>query len=152
MTGLDLMIREAQHVIKLFPTTEKSKFSDKSPVLTQEDIEAFKTNETLRSALRGAYKRFLTFLGLAENESGKVVKGENFKARYEEVWGYWNHNFLRITRAISSLRTLGLMEESWRLYEGCLDIAKTEAVPITQHTFDFWQAAVTGKPFPKYGS
>jgi len=135
----------------LFPTNEPSKFNSEAPVLTDEDIEVFKTNPKLQENLRWAYSRFLGFLGLTVSEDGKVVKGENFKDRYNEVWSYWNHNFLRITRAISSLRTLGLMKEAWALYEGCVEVARNEGVPITEHTFKFWAAAVAGKPFPKYG-
>ena len=144
---------EASHdlIQWMFPTKEKSKYNPTAPVLSEEDIEAFNADDGLRAALRGCYNRFLTFLGLAQNDNGKVVKGENFKSRYDEVWGYWNHNFLRITRAIASLRTLGLMQESWALYEGCVEIARNEGVPITEHTFAYWKSAVSGKQFPDYG-
>jgi len=153
MLGLPNHQLEASHdlIQFMFPTKEKSKYNPTAPVLTEEDITAFKENKNLQDALRGCYNRFLTFLGLAQTDEGKVVKGENFANRYKDVWSSWNHNFLRITRAISSLRTLGLMQEAWALYEGCVEVARNEKVPITQHTFDFWLAAVSGKPFPQYG-
>lgn len=135
----------------LFPTTLKSHFNPDAPVLTEEDITAFKADQSIQENLRAAYKRFVNFLGLQVNEEGKVVKGDHFAERYDDCWGYWNHNFLRITRAISSLRTLGLLPEAWALYEGCVEVARNEGVPITDHTFAYWKAAVTGNEMPKFG-
>lgn len=133
----------------LFPTREKSKFNPDMPTLTEEDITQFKSNPELQNNLRLAYSRFLLFLGL-QSENNKVVKGENFHERYSDVWSYWNHNFIRITRAISSLRTLGLMAESWALYEGVLDVCSSEPVSITESTKAFWMAAVTGNKMPEF--
>ncbi len=134
----------------LFPTTEKSAFNSDAPVLTEEDVSVFQEDKVMRENLRRSYHRFLNLLGPKEEE-GKVVRGENFQERYGDCWSAWNHNFLRITRAISSLRTLGLMQEAWRLYEGVLDIARTEGFGTFDHTFLYWKAAVTGQPFPKFG-
>lgn len=152
MLGLQNSQIEGSHdlIQWMFPTAEPSKFNPDAPLLTEEDVTEFKKVPELQNNLRWAYSRFLLFLGL-KVEDNKVVKGDNFEDRFEEVWGYWNHNFLRITRAISSLRTLGLMSESWALYEGVLDVCSTEPVPITEHTKDFWRAAVTGKEMPKFG-
>lgn len=147
--GLQNSQIEASHdlIQWIFPTAEKSKFNPDAPVLTEEDVLAFKSVPELQNNLRWAYSRFLLFLGL-KTEGGKVVKGDNFEDRYKDVWSCWNHNFLRITRAISSLRTLGLMSESWALYEGVLDVCGDD---IADHTRAFWKAAVTGKEMPKFG-
>ena len=134
----------------VFPTTEPSHFNPDAPILTEEDIAIFKADPKLQDNLRWAYSRFLGFLGLTVKD-GKVIKAENFQDRYEDCWAMWNHNFLRITRAISCLRTLGLAAEAWALYEGCMEIANDNGEVFMDSTLEFWKAAVTGKPFPKYG-
>jgi hypothetical protein len=130
----------------LFPTAVKSKFFPDAPVLNKEDISSFQSNPELIKNLSLAYARFLTFLGL-KLEGTKVVKGENFEARHGDVWSCWNHNFPRITRAISCLQTLGLTVKSWALYEGVLDVCGED---IAESTRAFLTAAATGKEMPKF--
>ncbi len=92
----------------LFPIPEASQFNFKAPVLTEDDSKAFNNDSRLRDNLRKSFQRILRFLGLTLTPDGEVVKGENFAERLADVWAAPNHNWLRITRILRSLKLLGL--------------------------------------------
>src|SRR5262249_40737510 len=56
------------------------------------------------------------FLGLAWSDGG-VVEGDNFAARVPDVWAGLNHNWLRLTRVLRSLKLLGLESEAEALHD-----------------------------------
>src|SRR5579884_3099361 len=87
----------------LFPLPEPSRFNPDAPLLTPEDVAAFRTDDRLRANLRRSFERILTFPGLAETPGGQVVEGPNFAARTPDVWSVPNHNWLRVTRILRSL-------------------------------------------------
>ncbi len=131
----------------LFPLPEPSRFNPHAPLLEQEDIAAFQKDEQLRANLRKSFERILTFLGLRREESGEVVEGENLTTRAGDVWDSPNHNWLRITRILRSLRLLGLETEAQALY-GRLEIFyRSRRFPISADTFRYWTEAVRGQPF-----
>jgi hypothetical protein len=45
-------------------------------------------------------------------ENGEICKAENFSERCSEIWTYENHNWLRVSRVLESLRVLGLETET----------------------------------------
>src|SRR4051812_28735953 len=94
----------------MFPLREASRFNPDAPLVTEADIEAFRADPALRDSLGRSFGRFLAFLGLAI-EGGRVVESTDF-ARKRDVWRYSNHNWLRISRVLTSLRILGLEDES----------------------------------------
>src|SRR5205814_6608900 len=100
----------------LFPLPEPSRFNPDAPLLSPADVAAFRQDAQLRTNLRRSFERILPFLGLAETADGEVVEGPNFARRAADVWDYPNHNWLRITRILRSLRLLGLEAESQALY------------------------------------
>jgi hypothetical protein len=131
----------------LFPLPEPSRFNPDSPLLGQEDIAAFRNDEHLRTNLRQSFARILTFLGLRQAESGAVVEGVNFTARAGDVWDSPNHNWLRITRILRSMRLLGLETESQALYGRLEAFYHSRRFPIPADTFRYWTEAVKGQPF-----
>ena len=57
-----------------------------------------------------------------------------------------NHNHLRITRILSSTRTLGLAAESAALFDALSEIYRSEGGrAIERRTYDFWKRAAVGK-------
>src|SRR5258708_22407743 len=84
----------------LFPLAEPSRFNPDAPLLSEEDIAAFKADERLQGNLRTSFGRFLGFLGLALTDDGQVVQGQNFSARVSDVSAIPNHHWLRITRVL----------------------------------------------------
>jgi Opioid growth factor receptor (OGFr) conserved region len=126
----------------LFPLPEPSRFNPDAPLLTAEDIAAFKRNPELRANLRRSFERILTFLGLAETVDGAVVEGPDFARRTPDVWDYPNHNWLRITRILRSLHLLGLEAEAQALYRRLAEFHTRRRFPIGDDTFHFWSNAI----------
>jgi hypothetical protein len=96
----------------LFPTPTPSAYNPDAPLLSADDIAAFRANAALRNRLRQAFERYLRFAGLAIDADGRVVEAANFAQRSPEVWQYANHNWLRVSRVLASLRLLGLEAEA----------------------------------------
>jgi hypothetical protein len=109
-------------------------------------MATFHGDESLRANMRKSFERILSFLGLAQSQDGKVVEGPNFAERARDVWAYPNHNWLRITRILRSLKLLGLEKESRALLERRADFHRTNRYPIGADTFRYWTAAVEGTP------
>jgi hypothetical protein len=81
------------------------------------------------------------------SKEGRVVEAANFAARAPQVWDYANHNWLRITRILKSVRLLGLEAESLALYAWLTAAYKKRRFPIPGDTFQFWTEAAQGLPF-----
>ncbi|HZV06819.1 MAG TPA: opioid growth factor receptor-related protein [Gemmataceae bacterium] len=126
----------------LFPLPEPSRFNPHAPLLTQEDIAAFRSDEKLRHNLRKSFERILTFLGFRQEANGEVVEGENFMLRAGYAWDTPNHNWLRITRILRSLRLLGLEPEAQALYHRLEAFYHSRRFPIPADTFRYWTGAV----------
>jgi len=139
----------------LFPLKEPSNFNPDAPLLTDEDIAIFKNDPELLEAVFQSFNRFLKFLGLVcryDNQLQKLVTkkieagltgiGDEFLTKNEVdkkqiLWTQPNHNWMRITRCLTSLRLLGHEEASASLFSA-LCVIYNENVGVTQNTFDYW--------------
>ena len=117
-------------------------FNFRAPTLSDEDIRAFRDEPGLRANLERSFDRFLAFLGLAR-EGDRVVPAADFEAK-REVFLAPDHNWLRITRVLTSLRLLGLEDLSRSLYDGLLDLMKDGRARITAETRRYWRDAAPG--------
>src|SRR5579872_6353403 len=126
----------------MFPLTEPSQYNPGAPILTEEDVTAFRADEQLRANLQKSFDRILAFLGLTHSENGTIVEGPRFSERVSEIWAEPNHNWLRITRILRSLYMLGLSHEARHLYDRLDAIYSSRRYPITAETFEFWADAV----------
>ncbi len=133
----------------LFPLPEPSQFNLDAPLLSEEDITAFRYDDLLQANLLRSLQRMLAFLGLAWAGNGQVVEGPNFLARAPEVWSFPNHNWLRITRILRSLKLLGLQTQAQALYDWLSSLYSRRRFPITADTFQYWTEAVEGLPFQR---
>jgi hypothetical protein len=129
----------------LFPLPEPSRFNPDAPLLTPEDIAAFRADERLRANLRTSFDRILTFLGLSW-EDGAVVEGPTFAARAPDVWSAPNHNWLRISRILRSLTLLGLGDEAAALFARLEAFYRERRFPIPDDTFRYWSGALAQPP------
>lgn len=123
----------------MFPLEEPSRFNFRAPTLSNEDVRAFRDEPGLRSNLERSFDRFLAFLGLAR-EGDRVVPAADFEAK-REVFLAPDHNWLRITRVLTSLRLLGLEDLSRALHDGLLDLMKDGRARITAETRRYWRDA-----------
>ena len=126
----------------LFPLRDPSRFNPDAPRLTDADIAAFRDNPEMRRNVRRSFDVLLAFLGLRYQE-GRVVEAGDFDSK-RRVFGRPNHNWLRITRVLLSLRLLGLDEESLAFFQFLKGLREAPRSAITDETFRFWRDAATG--------
>lgn len=112
----------------LFPLPEESMFSF-APIVKPEIRAAFLARPELRLSLRRALERMLKFYGLQftnasleDNDNGNgstgeaITRGPNFASATRNWLTKFNHNHLRMTRILRSLRVLGLSSEAAALH------------------------------------
>ena len=128
----------------LFPLPEPSRFNPDAPLLAEEDIATFRSDEGMKANLRRSFRRFLSFLGFEITPAGEVVEGPNFTDRVPDVWRYPNHNWLRITRVLRSLTVLRLEKEAESLFRRLDAVYSSRRFPVTAETFGYWEGAVGG--------
>lgn len=114
-----------------FPLHEKSYHNINSPVLTPDDIEFLRNSAEAKANMIAIYDRFNRFLGLGNHEDKNRQKW----------WAHiGNHNLLRITRAIRSLRLFGLDSLAQELYENLQDVHND--FPLPDKTWEYWDNAL----------
>jgi hypothetical protein len=123
----------------LFPLREPSRFNPDAPLLTNEDVREFRNDPALRANLRKSFDRFLAFLGLTRDADRIVARDDQVTA--QAVWRYPNHNWLRVTRVLHSLRLLGLEPEARAFFECLRTLEQGGKTGITHDTFRFWDDA-----------
>lgn len=128
----------------LFPLPECSRFQPHIPVLTQDDIEAFKNSAAMQDNMRRSFSRILSFYGF-EDKGDKITLAENFNDRVKNWMTPRNHNFLRITRILRSMTFLGLKKEAGRFFaaldEGCRN---PDVKQIVGDSYQYWADQVNG--------
>jgi hypothetical protein len=124
----------------IFPMREASQFNPRAPVLQVEDIEAFHEEDMLRENLRRSYSRFLEFLGLCVDEHNSVVPAADY-ARKQWRLTEPNHNWLRITRVLHSLRLLGLDDVARDFHAGLMKLVDEGRARVSPDTLAYWRDA-----------
>lgn len=122
----------------MFPLPERSGANPAAPVLDRATIDAFHTTPAMRERLRQSFERMLRFYGLQWKEN-VVERAPNFAARAQNWLWPMNHNHLRLTRILRSLRVLGLEAESAALFAALDAIYHEFSGRITERTHAFWR-------------
>ena len=131
----------------LFPLAERSGFNPEAPILPEKALREFRSQPELRRNVQASFRRMLAFYGMEIQEaSALTVTRTFFFADRAENWiKPSNHNHLRITRILKSLRLLGLEAEAAAFFECLANIYRLESAKttprISEETFAFWQAA-----------
>jgi hypothetical protein len=123
-----------------FPIAEKSMFNSNAPVLDETVIQAFHRHPQLRQNLRRSWMVMLQFYGLQFDRA--VTRSADYSIRKSEWVQRFNHNYLRITRILKCLMTLGLESEARSFYECLREIYREEPDQIGGETFQYWTGAV----------
>lgn len=149
---------EASHdVIQwLFPLHEESNYNPDCPILNKEQVDVLLNDHRCRhEAQKKMYKvvlRFMRFLGFdlqlplinQTNLYGGIYVHDPVSEKNRKNWQTrGNHNHLRITRAIRSLRLFGLEEEAQRVFDAVSKSA-LEANCISENTMRYWTKALNG--------
>lgn len=105
----------------IFPTNQKSKANKDSVVLTKEMIDFIKVSPEIQNNIITSFILMTKFYGFDYNEYDKTLKVEI--PTNEMKWiSPLNHNFLRITRIIKSLRLCGREDLAERFYTAVDDV------------------------------
>lgn len=141
--GLDHRLMEHRHdfIQWMFPLRQPSGFNPDAPVLSDRDIRAFHDRPDLRANLRRSFEVFLSFLGL--ELVGGDVRDVADRASRPHVFEIPNHNWLRVTRVLLCLKTLGLDDECQAFFAYLQD-AYERGVGVTDGTFAYWRDAAGG--------
>jgi hypothetical protein len=126
----------------MFPLQEASPVNPLAPVLDEAALEELRSRAQLRARVqentRASYERMRRFY---EGSRHWVTPG--------------NHNHLRITRILKSLRLLGLEAEAGEFFgwlEGVYQEEKKKARPgISERSFEFWRQAAEPDKSPAAG-
>lgn len=130
----------------LFPLKQRSRYNPDAPILDEGVIRAFRTNEQLKERLLKSLKVMLKFYGLRCNERGnadiEIAKSDEYQERKLNWIEESNHNYLRITRILTSLTILGLESYALAFFQALDRIYQEEKENIGNHTYAFWKSAV----------
>lgn len=130
----------------IFPLPERSGANPWAPVLDAAAIAAIRSRAETQERLRAAFERMVTFYGFAL-EDNAVVEGPRFAVVARNWLHAGNHNHLRLTRMLRSLRVLGLEREAAALWSALRVVYERERAAgrrtITEETVAFWQDAAT---------
>ncbi|HLO49429.1 MAG TPA: opioid growth factor receptor-related protein [Kamptonema sp.] len=131
----------------LFPLVEKSHFNRSAPTLNDEIIQEFRRNENLRSRLNHSLKVILKFYGLQLNDQRsneiEITKSDEYPQRKLEWINRFNHNYLRITRILTSLTVLGLKPYAQAFLKCLDDIYQEESDRIGSDSYTYWKKALS---------
>jgi hypothetical protein len=132
----------------LFPLPEPSAFNPRAPILTGATMDAFRADAELRSRLLRSLTLMLDFYGLTlESDGGatpRIDRGPDFAAKSRGWLEPGDHNHLRLTRILTSLRLLGLADHGRALYACLAALARDHPHAVSATTLAYWQRAATG--------
>ncbi len=130
----------------LFPLPEGSMFNIAAPTIDEATFKAFRSRPELRTELRSSFERILKFYGFSipeEQEEGvelQILESANPRQAFSNWVMSFNHNHLRITRIIRSLRVLGLDTEAKAFHEALVRTA-SRTQRISAKSLMFWRRA-----------
>ncbi|KAI9816078.1 MAG: hypothetical protein M1832_005161 [Thelocarpon impressellum] len=139
--------RTHNYIQNLFPLPEESSSAQLLFVVDHPAFEAFRSRPELQDRLRLAFVRMLRFYAFewADFPSRGIVVQR--AAHFELIMTRWaskgNHNYLRITRILRSLRVLGLEEDALAFYRALQEVIRMYPSRFTMDTIVYWRRAMT---------
>jgi hypothetical protein len=128
-----------------FPLRKRSRYNPDAPVLLPETIEAFLWDPELKATLLAGFTRMAGFYGFEirafADGSIQLDPAPDFAARSRFWLHPGNHNFLRLTRILTSLRTLGCEDEAEALFDVLDLVYRRNPSMIGEQTLGFWRSA-----------
>ena len=127
----------------LFPLPEGSPFNPSAPIIDKATFREFRQSKELHDQLLKSLKRMLSFYGfeICTALGVKVIPAPNFQSASKNWVKKFNHNHLRITRILRSLRVLGLELEAVSFLQA-LELVYDEGGGIGRKSVMFWKRAV----------
>jgi hypothetical protein len=143
----DELERVHDYIQWLFPLREKSGFNPDAPLLDDATAQEFRERPELQANLRRSFLRMLKFYGLESRgaDPPAIHPSKSFPSRSTNWLTPSNHNHLRITRILKSLRELGLDPEAQAFFACLTTLYEQEQqkhLPaISPDTFHYWRSA-----------
>jgi len=136
----------------MFPLHEASNFNEDAPLIDAASRAILSKSEVAQENMFAACLRFAAFLGFKfgiapKTESngpydGWFVPAENYTERCKNWRTKHNHNNLRITRVIRSLRLFDMEFLAWAFHKAVLSAA-VDAGSASDTTRRYWFAALS---------
>jgi len=130
---------EASHteVQWVFPSRQRSMFNPDAPLLDDDAITLFQDDPELRENLVAAFDSFIGAYGITRD-------GSNFEwTETKRTWiTYFNHNFLRLTRIMDCLYSVGMEDEAQGF---CRFLIEEAGSTLSGNTRAFWENAANGR-------
>jgi hypothetical protein len=143
----------------LFPLAEASRFNPYAPLLTGADCAEFQRRTDLRANVLRSFRRMLVFYGFAIDDATSVAVDSSLDpltlpsprgrgvcivplAEIRHWISPGDHNYLRITRILTSLRLLGFEEYARAFFAALKAVYAEHADTIGETTFSYWRNAV----------
>lgn len=124
----------------LFPLPEGSPFNASAPIIDRATFQAFRSRKDLRDKFYLSFKRMVKFYGSAIASNGNVTLGSNWDQASRNWVKRFDHNHLRITRIIRSLRVLGLEDEAESFFQSLVKIYN-DSGKISHRSLTYWTRA-----------
>ena len=128
----------------LFPLPEYSPYNSWAPAVDRTTFNAFRQRKALRDNLTRSFERMLDFYGFTlEKYGGKVevCQSPGFPEASQTWLAKYDHNHLRMTRIIRSLRVLGLEMEAQAFYVALREVYRENPKQINEKSLMFWRRA-----------
>ncbi len=131
----------------LFPTTRRG-VDPTAPLVSQADMRVFRSDERLQKAVLRSLHVMLGFYGFRiDSTAGSITisRAETWKARKPHWVTRGNHNFLRLTRILTTLRLFGMDDHASALFAVLNDVYHTESKDVIgSTTYRYWKQAAEG--------
>ena len=135
---------EADHqfIQWLFPLQKRSPHNPSAALTNTETMQTFKADKNLQQNMRTSFDLMLAFYGFEYSWSGNIQKGSAFEDKAKNWLNPHNHNYLRITRILTSLKVHGLTAEAKAFFAVLEEVYKDHQAQIGATTFGIWRSAV----------
>jgi hypothetical protein len=125
----------------LFPLPEPSQYNLIAPVLDEEQIAEFQTNNEVRTKLLISFDMMLGFYGFERNGIA-IVQSNLWEERSRNWLNLGNHNHLRLTRILKSLSILGLKDHAQAFFNALNAVFAEHSDVISNTTMGYWKRAL----------
>jgi len=130
----------------LFPLKARSAWNRTAPILDAAEIDGFRSDPRLRARLIASFRLMLRFYGLECDDGAESVyirPAGNYSERKRNWLAPGNHNYLRITRILTSLRILGLEQYSKSFMVFLDGVYNEEGDRIGKVSYGYWKSAAS---------
>jgi hypothetical protein len=125
------------------PSNERSMLNGDAPTMTKDECRAFNEDVELQEKARKTFERFLDFLGFRLTSDPLLVEPKDENVPW--FLRSFNHNMLRVTRSLKSMRLTGNTECAVAFYNALRPFFGQ----VSENTRKYWGDAIFAPLWPK---